>query len=284
MPTAAFTLSAFGDEIADDLDEQLDLLQDLRIPYLELRAAWGKNVLRMDAADAAAVRATCERHGIGVSCIGSPVGKSSIAEPIATEKANLTRLFGLADTVGTRRLRIFSFYPPSGAESFDGFLDEAASRLAQLAALAQTHGFLLLLENEKAIVGDAPERCAALLKAVDSPALRFVWDPANFVQVGVERPTDRGWPLLAEFLAHVQIKDAVSGGGVRAAGEGDGQVGELLDRLRDSGYGGFLGLEPHLAMAGPSSGFSGREGMRQATESLRRLMAARGCAEVATAR
>ena len=38
--TARFTLSAFGDEIAEDVDEQLAVLNDLGIRYLELRSAW----------------------------------------------------------------------------------------------------------------------------------------------------------------------------------------------------------------------------------------------------
>ncbi len=40
-----FTLSAFGDEIAADLAEQLDVMQQEGIPALEFRAAWGTNIL-----------------------------------------------------------------------------------------------------------------------------------------------------------------------------------------------------------------------------------------------
>ena len=36
--TARFTLSAFGDEIADDVDEQLRVLDELDIGFLELRS------------------------------------------------------------------------------------------------------------------------------------------------------------------------------------------------------------------------------------------------------
>ena len=41
MTTASFTISAFGDEIAADLESQLQTLNELKIPCLELRAAWG---------------------------------------------------------------------------------------------------------------------------------------------------------------------------------------------------------------------------------------------------
>jgi hypothetical protein len=50
-------------------------------------------------------------------------------------------------------------------------------------------------------------------------------------------------------------------------------------RLREAGYQGILALEPHLAIAGHSSGFSGPEGMAYAAQALRRLMAEVGCVE-----
>ena len=45
MTTASFMIGAFCDEIADDLETQLQVLIELKIPCLELRAAWGVNVL-----------------------------------------------------------------------------------------------------------------------------------------------------------------------------------------------------------------------------------------------
>jgi sugar phosphate isomerase/epimerase len=120
---------------------------------------------------------------------------------------------------------------------------------------------------------------------VNSPALRFVWDPANFVQVGVAQPTDRGWPLLADYVAHVQIKDAhLVDGRVTPAGQADGQVPELVAHLREVGYQGFLALEPHLVIAGHSGGFSGPEGMATAAEALRGILSAAHAPEDVSAR
>jgi sugar phosphate isomerase/epimerase len=283
--SASFAVSAFGDEIADDLREQLQVLRNLRIGYLELRGVWGKNVLYLDDDEVAKVGRICAEHEVTVSCIGSPVGKSPITEPIEHELSNLSRIFRIATALDTRRVRIFSFYPPDTHTNvhYDQHLAEATSRLARLTAMAQQEGFYLLLENEKEIVGDTIERCHTLVSTIDSPHLRFLWDPANFVQVGEVEPTRRGWPSLGPYVAHVHIKDALlADGSVRAAGEGDGQVGELLIRLQAKGYQGFLALEPHLVIAGSSSGFSGIEGLTRAVIALRRLMAAQGCIEEQT--
>ena len=61
------------------------------------------------------------------------------------------------------------------------------------------------------------------------------------------------------------------------------QVDELLTKLRDSKYVGFLALEPHLVVAGHSGGFSNVSGMGYAVTTLRRLMAELGCVEADTA-
>jgi sugar phosphate isomerase/epimerase len=275
-----FTLSAFGDEIADDLDEQLDVLRRLDIRHLELRSAWGTNVVHLEDAQVAAIARACQQYAIGVSCLCSPVGKSPITEPIETELANLQRVVDIARALGTSAVRVFSFYPPDGA---DAWLQRSIARLARLAELAERAGLRLLLENDRHLVGDTPERCAALLRGVNSPALRFVWDPANFVQAGVAQPTDRGWPLLADQIAHVQIKDAhLADGRVTPVGQADGQVPELIGRLREAGYDGFLGLEPHLVIAGRSGGFSGPEGMATAAEALRAILSASAPEDVST--
>jgi 3-dehydroshikimate dehydratase len=82
------------------------------------------------------------------------------------------------------------------------------------------------------------------------------------------------WPLLAGYVTHVHIKDAVfADGSVRPAGDGDGQVAHLLKTLDQRGYAGFLTLEPHLKVAGASGGHSGADGMHSAIVALRSLLA-----------
>lgn len=282
MTTASFMIGAFGDEIADDLETQLQVLNEMKIPCLELRAAWGVNVLNLSDEQVARVRALCDRHGVTVSALGSPIGKSPIEAPIETEVKNLRRVIEIGRQLGTDNIRIFSFHPPGDSTTvdYDSYVDSAIERIGRLVAVAEAEGVLLLLENEKGIVGDTLERCVKLIDALESEHLVFLWDPANFVQVGEARLTERGWPLLRDRTGYVHIKDCTLDGTVKAAGEGDGQVPELLTELVSSGYQGMLALEPHLAMAGHSSGFSGPDGMAYAVETLRMVMRDVGAEEV----
>ena len=271
--TAQFILSAFGDEIDDDVEEQLRVLNELDIGYLELRSAWGTNVLKLSNDEVGRLNDLCKAHSIRVSCIGSPIGKSPIDGPTGQVADDLKRVLDIAKMVGTDRVRVFSFYPEVEGQQA-ARVEESISRLRVLTEVAAERDVVLLLENEGGLVGDVPERCAALIEGVGSPNLRYVWDTGNYPQMGFERSVEIGWPLLAEYTECVQVKDVkISNGTITVAGEGDGQVRELLERLRGVGYVGFLALEPHLLIAGQRGGFSGAEGMRMAVEALRGLMA-----------
>ena len=81
MSLATFTLSAFGDEISPDVQEQLLVLRKLTIDYLELRGAWNKNVLHLDDKEVDLVRQICNAQGIAISCIGSPVSYTHLTLP-----------------------------------------------------------------------------------------------------------------------------------------------------------------------------------------------------------
>ena len=72
------TLSGFADEISPDLGVQLDTLASLDIKFLELRGVWGKNVLDLTDEELDQVKAGLDKCGVGVSAVGSPIGKAPI--------------------------------------------------------------------------------------------------------------------------------------------------------------------------------------------------------------
>ena len=65
-------ISAFGDEIAVDFEEQLQVLNDLDIPMIDVRAAWGINCSQFSAEHTFRIKALCERYGIAVVLHGQP--------------------------------------------------------------------------------------------------------------------------------------------------------------------------------------------------------------------
>ena len=269
--TATFLLSAFGDEIDDDLTTQLDVLASQGITSLELRSAWGINVLDLSGDQLRRVSELLRERGFQVSAIGSPIGKSPLSAARAFEQERLERALAAAASLDTRLIRIFSFYV--SPEIPDEARNEVIERLGLLVERAAQAGVTLLHENERGIYGENAARCHDLLTTLNSPALRMAFDPANFVQAGV-RPMEEAWPLLRDVVTHVHIKDAVfADGSVRPAGQGDGDIPALLAALNARNYTGYLTLEPHLSIAGPAGGYSGTEGMRTAIHALHKLLA-----------
>jgi len=264
-------LSGFADEISPDPAEQLATLAAESIAHLELRGAWSVNVADFTAEQVAAFRAAVDGAGVRVSAIGSPVGKIPVGDPLGPELDRMRRVADVAAGLGTAIVRVFSFYIPGG-DPPERYRQQVIDRMGALAGIAEDRGLLLAHENEKEIYGDTPDRCADLITAVGSPALRATFDPANFVQCGV-RPHSDAYALLRPFLAYLQVKDALAATGeVVPAGEGDGQLRETLTALRDSGFTGFISLEPHLAQGGRFGGFSGPQGFRRAAQALKSLL------------
>jgi sugar phosphate isomerase/epimerase len=249
-------LSGFGDEIHADPVVQLSVLRALSAGFIEVRSAWGVNVVELTDAQLAELARLISERGMGVSAIASPLGKVDYLSSFDAELHRLSRGIAAAHALGARYIRIFSFYRPAGVTPM-AIRDEVLRRLSTMASIAARDDIVLLHENEKEIYGDIPSRVLDLIESVGSDSLRVAWDNANFVQVGVKPYTD-GYAMLRPHLEYLQVKDAISATGmVVPAGEGDGELRETLTALRDDGYAGYASLEPHLAEQSSTGGFSG---------------------------
>jgi sugar phosphate isomerase/epimerase len=264
-------LSGFADEISTDVDAQCLLLRKLGMRYLELRSAWQTNVLDLDDDQLAEVARLLRRHEIGVSSIGSPIGKIYLDEDFEAHVGRMHRAAHVAHVFEASFVRIFSFFMRPDVDHAS-CRDDVLRRLAKLAEIAEANELVLVHENEKDIYGDIPSRCQDIVESIGSPALRATWDPANFVQVGVS-PFDDGYALLRPHLAYVQIKDAdAATGAVVPAGRGDGQVLETIRALRADGFDGYFSLEPHLGVGHRLGGFSGPEKFTDAWQAFTTIL------------
>jgi sugar phosphate isomerase/epimerase len=266
----SWALSGFGDEIDADPAIQMAVLKALGASFIQVRSAWGTNIVDLDPEPLAAFAALLDEREMKVSAIASPVGKVDVSLPVEHEVLRLQRTIVAAHELGARYVRIFSFYRADGL-SADEVRDDVLVRMRALADLAEKEGIILLHENEKEIYGDTPDRVLDLIESVGSSALRAAWDNANFVQVGV-RPFTEGYAALRPHLEYLQVKDAVAATGeVVPVGEGDGELLETVTALRDDGYTGFASLEPHLTDFNNLGGFSGPAAFGLAARAFARL-------------
>lgn len=263
-----WTLSGFGDEIDPDPKVQAAVLLALGASHIEVRSAWGVNVVELSDAQLAELKGILDASGMKVSAVASPIGKVDASLPAAHEVERLRRIIEVAKALDTKYIRMFSFFRAED-KSPEDIRDAVMERLTLLAGEAEAAGVVLIHENEKDIYGDTPERVLDILETVNSPALRAAWDNANFVQVGVKPYTD-AYAMLRPYLEYLQVKDAIAGSGeVVPTGRGDGQLVETLTALSQDGYTGFASLEPHLAAQHELGGFSGPEAFGEAARAFR---------------
>lgn len=253
-------LSAFADEVADDLGEQVGFLVSEGIGYIELRFVNGKNVMDLGGDELKEAKKLLEDNGIGVSAIGSPIGKVRIDEPFDGHLEKFKHAVELAQFFETRMIRMFSYYPPEGEKIEDYRKQVIVRMLAKVEAIGDAD-VVMVHENETGIYGYSAENCVDLMKAVDSPKLRLAYDPANFVWgQEITDNVSSCWGMMKPYVAHVHIKDwRVGETTASMPGEGDGQIRELMIELAAMGYDGFMTMEPHLSKGEQFGGTTERE-------------------------
>lgn len=270
--TGAFVVSGFGDEIAAELPTQLEVLEELGLSHIDLRGIGETHIIDLDDQDLHKTKDELDARGFEVTSIGSPIGKIMITEPFQPHLSRFADALRTADRMEADCLRVFSYYLPSGSDPTE-WRDEVHRRLDRMTTMAEDMGVQLVLENERALYGATPDRARHLLTSIDSPALQAVFDPANFLAVGVD-PYSEALVELIEFVEQVHVKDMRVGDEevMVVAGEGDCAFEEIFRALVDHGFEGVVSLEPHLKAAGPHGGFSGPEGFRTAGQTLTSML------------
>lgn len=248
-----YRLTGFADEIADDLTTQIESLKKLNIRYVEMRGVDGNNLIFHSTDKVKEIKSRLDDAGIALSALGSPLGKIGIEEPFEKHFEEFKRAVEIAHMMKTKNIRMFSFYIPEGKSEV--YRNQVFDRMGQFVDYATANDAVLLHENEKGIYGEKAKECRELMDAFAGEHFKAIFDFANFVQAGQD--TLEAYELLKDDIAYVHVKDALAANGnVVPAGMGDGNVAAILRRLFESGYEGFLSLEPHLFNF---SGFAGLE-------------------------
>lgn len=233
---------AFADEASKFIDEQITVMKDNGVLGLEIRNVDGINVSDISDAKSREVKTKMDNAGLVVKTIGSPIGKIDIEkDDFSTHTEKFKRTLEIAEILGAQNIRLFSFFTPE--ENRDSFFDTVIERLSLFRDIAKDYNVTLCHENEKGIFGDNAERCLKIHKSL--PQIKAIFDPANFVQCGVD--TLNAWKVLKPYVHYMHIKDALSDGNVVPAGKGDGNVKAILDDFKLMG-GDFVTLEPHLTV------------------------------------
>lgn len=244
---SGIVLGGIGDEAAPDLAGQIAAHTRLGWSAIELRTVDGQALADLDDSAFERVREAVQDAGLRVPCVDSRIANwgRPISGNLGTDVAELAALAPRCRALGTRYVRIMSY--PNDGLTIAQWGAEVVRRIRTLAAQAADEGLVLLHENCAGWAGESAERTLRLLDAVDSPALRLIFDIGNGLAYGY-RPYDF-LAQVVDAVAHVHVKDGVTAGDKQVwTGPGDGEcrVADCLRLLAGRGWTGVWSIEPHL--------------------------------------
>lgn len=259
---ALFPIAAITDEFSLDLDVALDAMSAIGMTGAELRLIGDRNVIDFSDDELADVRRKVERRGMRVLGIASPVLKCVLPDAppiderfqqdvfgssytIADQPRLSARALDIAERTGARIIRVFSYWRTTAPEQCT---DRILAALTELADRARERGLIIGLENEGACNVATGAEAGRILAALDHPALKSIWDPANAFILG-ETPFPDGYSKIPPArIVHVHAKDCVVNGNKPTWGPlgemGVDWKGQLAALQRD-GYQGAISLETH---------------------------------------
>jgi sugar phosphate isomerase/epimerase len=273
------------DEVTPDFERAVDWVARQGLRYAEVRVVDGKNVADLSDAEVAGAQAKLDARGLKVAGLSSPLFKCALdpnrpvasgdtfgqkEEGVESHFAKLDRVIAIAKQLGTRNIRVFSFWREREPAKHH---DEIVRHLKRAAGVAAKADVLLLVENEPSCNGGFAEEVGRIVRAVDSPAVRALWDPGNEAYGGREA-FPAGYSHLKDVLAHVHLKDACQGPDGKARcvplGSGDVRWIEHFRALAADGYDGAFTIETHFVPAGGDKAL----GSRMTLDAIRALMGA----------
>lgn len=246
-------LFAFADEASKMFAGQLAAMERNDLQGLEIRGVDGQNISEISLEKAKEVRRQMDDKGLVTWSIGSPIGKVRLDADFAAHLDKLRHCLEVANILGAENLRLFSFFMKP--QELEQNRSQVIDKMGAFLDVAGGTGVSLCHENEKGIFGATAQCCLDILTQL--PGCKGIFDPANFVQCGVD--TAAAWELLKEHTYYLHIKDALADGTVVPAGKGQGNVAMIVKDFIARG-GCEMTIEPHLKV------FDGLAGLEQAGE------------------
>ena len=254
-------ISGFTDEVSDDLDIQIRALKELEWNHIDLRTVDGMNVSTLSDEEFGRVHRSLEEHGIKIACFGSTVANwgRSVHTDLEQDLEELRTSIRHMQRADCKYIRIMSYKIDDPEPLGTAMEKQVIAGIGKIVEIAEDNGVVCLHENCLTWGGQSHLHSLRLLEAVDSPALRLVFDTGNPVSmkevIGGEpysyQDPYQFFEQVIDYVDYVHIKDAVvenEGARYVFPGQGDGRVREILKRLADDRPSLPISIEPHVAV------------------------------------
>lgn len=246
-------LAILTDEVSQELEEVIRFAREERLEGIEVRSLFGRAFKDLTNEDLQRIAAAARDAGLAIAGCASPVFKCDLdsSTEIAAHVDLFKRAAEAAHLLSTDMVRVFAFLRRTHPATKDD-LARAASHFGKLLDVVRGTNIRIGIENEAScVVGNGAEMAEFWRHLPPSPQFGVVWDPCNCVYLeGTNDPVRDDYPLIAEHVAHVHIKDAKRNGTAPAPtcvelGTGGIDFPAQLSALKARGYRDWVTLETH---------------------------------------
>lgn len=315
MSSTPVILSGFADEAANEKQavQQFAALAAAGLQYYSIRfidvGDGIKNAMALTKGELKTVVKLQQEYGLQVATMGSPIGKVRLldVEDGSTNKfvpfkkylqTDVRHACEVANTLGTKLIRGFSFYHPIGTRP-EEHINQVVDQLGQIADVCASADLVFGLEVEANLVGQTGKILADIHRKVKRNNLVLIFDGANLVCQGMTpdevfaeylaMKPGMGWLHIKDYrhdsaAARLQHIDEASLKNFVPADVGDTGHEAILRDLKDElpkiekrmkkfgAPGVVFDLEPHVKGGGQFGGFSGPDGFGVALRGLCRVL------------
>ena len=266
-------LGITSDEITADFEAALKFIREFGLGWVEIRNLWDTYVTEASLEDCRRAKTLLDKHGVKLAVLDTALYKCNLPGtstgrkddyPYREQEALLKRAIERSEILGTRFIRVFSFWRPEQPETV---FNQVVEHLEKSCAIARASGRVLILENVGGATVETGAEAARLLQAVRSPNLGLLWDPNN-AYCGGEKPFPDGYQKLdKKRIYHVHLRDAGRNPSTHRCewlpvGKGEIDNLGLLRALVKDGFQGTLNLETHYQRPDKNKELATRESLK----------------------
>lgn len=243
-------LSGISDEAGKPIEMQIRAHQELGWKHIEIRNVNNTTLAYAEEKEFDDIRRQLDQAGLQVSCFASQIANWSrdIFGPFEKDTEELGKAIPRMKKMNTPFIRIMSYANKNNVSEAE-WRAEAIRRLKELAKMAEDGGIMLLHENCDGWGGHGPAESLELLREVNSPKLKLLFDTGN--PVAHNQDAWDYWTKVKHQVLYVHIKDGTRLPDGKArwcyCGEGIGSVRRIVADLFAGGYTGGVSIEPHIA-------------------------------------